>query len=838
MRFAFETVIWGRRIENLELVLDTIAACGYEGIELAQAPDQVITTDGEGKSRTIEELGIGKLLELLKQRGLSLVGLAGGSLEQRIRFCGTYRDCFLYVEDVSVAEWCALTPSQDAGGPPPFKLALHPHWFMKVQRPEQASAILHEYRKRLPGRRDLLLLPDTAHLTLVDELPDQVVDKFYDDLAAVHLKDWDPAYGRYSHRYSQGFVTLGKGRVRLKETLEVLQRRGYGGWVVVEQDLADPSPARSASACSKWLHAEGYMRPLVDDEINLVFKRELEATSPRKATLSGERTREALVLERLIPATVRGPEVFYQSAVEAIKDLYGFAAVKIYSYYPMNEVLYLRSVAGVEGHQCRTVLELIGNPYQKCITSQSCEVFDLADPTIRGGFNDDSFFNALSASRVVTYPIFNPSSTHHLRCLLSLVSNQSREEKTLPSDEIERLGMLISRLADGVAAEICSAAATRATLACSGVKTRKEWLRNILDLVRKEFDCEAASIFLLDETGERLVCEPEGTTGIEWCGTRKGQKEYYRLGEGTIGIVWKNRELRLETNVSANKHGSGFSWEVGRSQGREELIFAPIVLPGSKVHGVIRAVNKQAREGFRAATMFTDEDAAKLDAIIQAAIPHLELLTLQERQASAILRMTHEFNVPLVAIRGAVDFARNDLNKKAAELNYKGVDAASLLGEDYFGDILNWTQLMGRLSTNARLFAAQPGEIRLQLKKTLLMGEIIAPAVNQVGLLLKEKSFKKVSIKCGAFSEVPPLWVDRHQFQQVFFNLLSNAIKYSHPDELNVSIDGGAQGSLFLVWFSDRGIGVPPGLEEDVFLPGFRSQAAREPGTVTFRVRV
>src|SRR5579872_399823 len=139
IRFGYQTVIWGREIKDLELVLDTIAAFGYQGVEFAQSPANLFIRDenGFGGSRPLADLE--ELLKLLKFRGLTLVGLSGGALEERIQFCGKFRDCFLYVEDVGESEWKALSQER------PFRLALHPHWFMKVQRLSQARKKLKDY---------------------------------------------------------------------------------------------------------------------------------------------------------------------------------------------------------------------------------------------------------------------------------------------------------------------------------------------------------------------------------------------------------------------------------------------------------------------------------------------------------------------------------------------------------------------------------------------------------------------------------------------------------------------------------------------------------------------
>ena len=82
MRFAFETVIWGRRIHDLELALEQIKACGYEGVEFSQSVSDLRIRDEESVRgwRTVAD--IHELLRLLKKHGLELVSLAGGPLRR------------------------------------------------------------------------------------------------------------------------------------------------------------------------------------------------------------------------------------------------------------------------------------------------------------------------------------------------------------------------------------------------------------------------------------------------------------------------------------------------------------------------------------------------------------------------------------------------------------------------------------------------------------------------------------------------------------------------------------------------------------------------------------
>ena len=163
MKFAFETVIWGRRLDDVELVLDVISACGYKGVEFAQSPDEIFVRDSNapGGSRPVKD--IEELNNLLQKDGrkLRLVCLAGGTIKSRVAFCGSiFRPDFLYVEDWDEEAESAVQAS------PPFVLGLHSHWFMKVQRLSQARDRLAKYQLKYPGGMQLLLLPDSAHLLI------------------------------------------------------------------------------------------------------------------------------------------------------------------------------------------------------------------------------------------------------------------------------------------------------------------------------------------------------------------------------------------------------------------------------------------------------------------------------------------------------------------------------------------------------------------------------------------------------------------------------------------------------------------------------------------------
>jgi signal transduction histidine kinase len=184
--------------------------------------------------------------------------------------------------------------------------------------------------------------------------------------------------------------------------------------------------------------------------------------------------------------------------------------------------------------------------------------------------------------------------------------------------------------------------------------------------------------------------------------------------------------------------------------------------------------------------------------------------------------VTHELKTPLVAIRGAAQ-------SMAREFERRRMTVKEFFGVDYLDDVLSWWELMRRLLGNADIFhLSSDGSMPLRPERTFLMKEVVAPAVRQVGTLLRERGFAAASISYGRFEQVPRLWIDRNHFQQVMFNLLSNAIKYAFndPGAFSIVIEGVQRGREYVIWFRDWGRGVGEGLEEVIFEEGVRSPEA------------
>jgi len=196
--------------------------------------------------------------------------------------------------------------------------------------------------------------------------------------------------------------------------------------------------------------------------------------------------------------------------------------------------------------------------------------------------------------------------------------------------------------------------------------------------------------------------------------------------------------------------------------------------------------------------------------LTQAAVDHIE-----EKWLRTLGRMTHELLGPITAIKGATESIIDT------------PDSKTFFDFDYPGDILSWTELMTRVIENAEVYRdVHKGEIVIRPERVFLLTDVIAPAIRQVSLLLKERGFSRRNIKYIGFDKFPSLWLDRNRFQQVVFNLLSNSIKYAYdkPKAFQVEIEGVEEDKYFYIHVKDFGAGIAAAESEKVFQEGFRGE--------------
>jgi sugar phosphate isomerase/epimerase len=241
VKFALQSIVWGHQVSNIREMLSQAFVAGYRGIELFQ---------------DIEDSNFGGatgLHQAFRDCKMSLVGVASGSMSERVEFVKEYcrllgvKTTHSQAPYIYVDEWDGRCDDALGEG---IRLGLHPHMFRPIQTMHEAMLVLDRFdMSRFP---QLQLLPDTAHSTIAGDDPVEVVKACFDRIGAVHLKDWTPIVGRSYQFYASGFCGLGDGTVRLREVLDVLWKRSYRGWVVVEHDFSS-SPETSIKTSFDWL---------------------------------------------------------------------------------------------------------------------------------------------------------------------------------------------------------------------------------------------------------------------------------------------------------------------------------------------------------------------------------------------------------------------------------------------------------------------------------------------------------------------------------------------------------------------------------------------------------
>jgi inosose dehydratase len=120
-----------------------------------------------------------------------------------------------------------------------LQLVLHPHAGTLVEREEEIERVL--------AATQVPLCLDTGHLSIAGVDPVEFTRRHIERIAHVHLKDVD--FG-LAERFRSGELTLveatqgglfrplGQGDAAIAEVVELLERKGYERWLVLEQDTA------------------------------------------------------------------------------------------------------------------------------------------------------------------------------------------------------------------------------------------------------------------------------------------------------------------------------------------------------------------------------------------------------------------------------------------------------------------------------------------------------------------------------------------------------------------------------------------------------------------------
>ncbi len=133
-----------------------------------------------------------------------------------------------------------------------LRAVFHHHCAGLVETPREIESLMSRTDPALLG-----LCLDTGHLTYAGGDPLAAVASYADRIRHVHFKDCDPRLLRrarenawdYHRAVAEGiFCELGRGMVPFGDVRAALERLGYAGWIVVEQDVLPGTGTPLASA--------------------------------------------------------------------------------------------------------------------------------------------------------------------------------------------------------------------------------------------------------------------------------------------------------------------------------------------------------------------------------------------------------------------------------------------------------------------------------------------------------------------------------------------------------------------------------------------------------------
>jgi inosose dehydratase len=276
---------WGLQLP-VERVLAEMAALGLRATELG--PQGWLPLDGAALRATLDGYGlrlVGGFVPVVVHEA-DLAATRPGAQRAAAQLAAAGADMFV-VAAVQDAAWSPPVALDDDGWK---HAAEHLRELADLAKAEGLTLVLHPHAgtilesaadvERALAHTDVPWCFDTGHLLIGGIEPAQFVREHADRIGHVHLKDVDGALARRLRAGELSLVQatqlglfrpLGEGDARLDEVVALLDEKGYGRWLVLEQDIAitgteppvDGGPALDVARSIEFLSATAPKRERV-----------------------------------------------------------------------------------------------------------------------------------------------------------------------------------------------------------------------------------------------------------------------------------------------------------------------------------------------------------------------------------------------------------------------------------------------------------------------------------------------------------------------------------------------------------------------------------------------
>jgi signal transduction histidine kinase/CheY-like chemotaxis protein len=336
----------------------------------------------------------------------------------------------------------------------------------------------------------------------------------------------------------------------------------------------------------------------------------------------------------------------------------------------------------------------------------------------------------------------------------------------------------------------------------------KENIDFMLQATSRMVAFDAASVFLIDPTGQELVAFATYPYSEQVSRIAR-----FRVGEGIVGwTVQTNQMVTIPDALEDHRFKI-----VDPARAPRSMLLIPLSAPNR----VIGALTMARRE----VMPFTDVEAATVRVIVNQAAISIEnagLYQQMQQQMSQIAQQNVELEDANVQIKEVSRLKSEFLANMSHELR---TPLNSILG---FSEILK-DNLAGALTEEQRIECLEAihasGEHLLQLindvldmskieagRMDLVLEEFVVDAAfSEVVTVVKSLAGKKgIELSILVEPEDLTIYADKGKIKQVVYNLLSNAIKFT-PEGGSVFVDGKIRPEAqdLLVTITDTGVGIP-----------------------------
>jgi len=233
--------VWDGALYDYRDRLEMLKSIGYDGIERLEAKTQAEAIDYMADA---------------KYMGMDFATCRGGCINETIRWTAALGKEYIWADSSAkdFDTYCRQINKQTAvAAKYGVKVALHNHLGLVVETQEQVE-------KFFQSCPDCKLILDVGHLAAAGGDPLYIIDKYFDKIQIVHLKDFvyknkdaDMWWDRIR------FCELGAGEMgdTNRKIIEKLLEKGYDGWLLVEHDTHLQEPIKDLKISRDYIRSCG-----------------------------------------------------------------------------------------------------------------------------------------------------------------------------------------------------------------------------------------------------------------------------------------------------------------------------------------------------------------------------------------------------------------------------------------------------------------------------------------------------------------------------------------------------------------------------------------------------